>query len=323
MDNTSREEFLNQMKTAIDLETEIATQNGVIDAYTSHFMSNKPVLKLIDEPAAPIQGRRWSFSDGTNYYSSSFCFGIVSLIMAVVFLLVGLLVHDTESRKETVMIFGIIFGVLGIISMLPAMFKGAEYKAIDRKNQKIYLQQLSRYKKECIDIRQQNSLIKAEHKNNVTKWQSKKNNDLSSLSEPLEKTKELLKEVYDINFIYAKYRNLPALTSIYEYFITGRCDELIGPHGAYNLYEDEVRKDTVISQLSAVLEHLEQIKQNQYMLYQQVTAMRKNLDIMSQEIAAIRGYTGSIMELSAVSAYYSALTARNTEISATMHLLNG
>ena len=98
---------------------------------------------------------------------------------------------------------------------------------------------------------------------------------------------------------------------------------MAGPYGAYNLYEDEIRKDTVISQLSAVVTHLEEIKQNQYMLYQQVKLMNSNLSAIDQELATIKSYTGSIMQLSAVNLYYSALTASNTDISATMHLLNG
>ena len=85
----------------------------------------------------------------------------------------------------------------------------------------------------------------------------------------LKKSKALLSSFYNNKeLIYPKYHNLPALTSIYEYLVTGRCDELTGPHGAYNLYEDEVRKDTVISQLNLVIDNLEKIKQNQYMLYQ-------------------------------------------------------
>ena len=50
------------------------------------------------------------------------------------------------------------------------------------------------------------------------------------------------------------------------------------------MYEDEVRKDTVIAQLNAINENLEKIKQNQYMLYQQVVSIRENTDIISGSV---------------------------------------
>lgn len=121
--------------------------------------------------------------------------------------------------------------------------------------------------------------------------------------------------------MYPKYQNLPALTSIYEYFITGRCEELTGPHGAYNMYEDEMRKDTVISQLSTVIANLEQIKQNQYMLYQQVKTIQKTASVIGNELAQIRGYTAALTELSAMNAYYNAVSARNSRIMTAYHLL--
>lgn len=105
--------------------------------------------------------------------------------------------------------------------------------------------------------------------------------------------------------------------------VTGRCDELKGPHGAYNLYEDEIRKDTVISQLNRVIENLEQIKQNQYMLYQQVRKISDNTEVIKHELDAIRGYTVKLTELSALNTYYSSLTAKNTGVSALFHVLNG
>lgn len=129
--------------------------------------------------------------------------------------------------------------------------------------------------------------------------------------------------MYKKDYIYEKYHNLPAMTSIYEYLLTGRCDELSGPHGAYNLYEDEVRKDTVISQLNTVIANLEQIKQNQYMLYQQVKTVQSELMQINNEIRQVKGYTVSIAQFTALNAYYAELTARNTGIAAAYHIMNG
>ena len=136
----------------------------------------------------------------------------------------------------------------------------------------------------------------------------------------IEATRALLEKLYDKGIIYRKYCTLPALTSIYEYFITGRCTELTGPHGAYNMYEDELRKDTVISQLNTVIENLEQIRNNQYMLYQQVKAIQENTSAIVSELRQIKGYTIAITELTALNAYYAALNERNTRITMYYHL---
>lgn len=45
--------------------------------------------------------------------------------------------------------------------------------------------------------------------------------------------------------IYPKYLTLPAVTTIYEYLESGRCDSLAGANGSYNLYESEFEASTL------------------------------------------------------------------------------
>lgn len=87
------------------------------------------------------------------------------------------------------------------------------------------------------------------------------------LFESLSETRNVLSRLYESNIIYPKYRNMVAMCSIYEYFATGRCTELTGPNGAYNLYESELRQNTIINKLDTIINQLEAIKNNQYMLY--------------------------------------------------------
>ncbi|MBR4711255.1 MAG: hypothetical protein IKP10_04430 [Clostridia bacterium] len=83
-------------------------------------------------------------------------------------------------------------------------------------------------------------------------------------------------DYYAKDVIYPKYRALPALTSIYEYLSSGRCSTLTGADGAYNLYETETRQNIIIGQLSAVIENLEQIRTNQYVLYQEMRRINES-----------------------------------------------
>ena len=94
--------------------------------------------------------------------------------------------------------------------------------------------------------------------------------------------KNSLEHIYSANVIYPKYRNLVAVTTIYEYLASGRCDTLEGADGAYNLYEMELRQNIIIGQLSSVLDSLEQIKNNQFTLYKEITeANQKSADLLS------------------------------------------
>ena len=59
--------------------------------------------------------------------------------------------------------------------------------------------------------------------------------------------------------------------------MAGRCTKLEGADGAYNLYEAEVRANRVIEQLDTVIDSLEQIKANQYMMYSAICDIREEL----------------------------------------------
>ena len=47
-----------------------------------------------------------------------------------------------------------------------------------------------------------------------------------------------------------------AIASFYEYLMAGRCTSLEGTGGAYNLYENEIRMNQIISQLDTVITSL-------------------------------------------------------------------
>lgn len=89
-------------------------------------------------------------------------------------------------------------------------------------------------------------------------------------------------QLYSYNIIYGKYRNYVALTSIYEYLDSGRCNTLDGPQGAYNLFETESRANEIILQLSAITASLEAIKSNQFMLYKELKRTNHDLETMNE-----------------------------------------
>lgn len=141
-------------------------------------------------------------------------------------------------------------------------------------------------------------------------------------------------QLYNYNIIFEKYRNLVALSTIYEYLMAGRCISLEGANGAYNLYESELRANIIISQLNNVLESLEAIKEKQYMIYSEIqkvnSSLRRlestmetaveslstievNTQTMTQYMEVVTKNSNVIAHNTATTAYYSKISAELTD----------
>ena len=302
MSPEERNKLLDYLKTTISVETDIETQNQIRAAAIREKAARKPVLHQKELPEIPDMP---DFSVDSNFI-------VAFLVTAVLFLFVGIFALFYDFRVE-----GYISCVLGIILLIPICV--ARIKA---KREAAHCRERIDYI--CSDytsIKKENDNLKSEWHQQLAEWNNSNDALLAEMEQPYTETLHVRDQLYAIDAIYPKYQNLPALTSIYEYFITGRCDELTGPHGAYNMYEDEVRKDTVISQLNTVIENLEQIRQSQFMLYEQVKMIQKTASAINGELAQIRGYTIALTQLTALNTYYAALNERNSRATMYYHLL--
>lgn len=124
--------------------------------------------------------------------------------------------------------------------------------------------------------------------------------DTAILADLKNALRKVLDEHYTNGPIYRKYRTLPAICQLYEYFDSGRFTEL---GDAYNQYELEVRLDRLIDNSEKALQALYQIRDNQHVLFDALLAVRdsiysvngnidrcvQNLDYIaySQEISAL------------------------------------
>lgn len=114
------------------------------------------------------------------------------------------------------------------------------------------------------------------------------------LEKSLSESRSCLQKIYEKNIIFPKYRNLVMVCSLYEYICAGRCTELEGHEGAYNILETEIRLDRIISQLNLVVSNLEQIKRNQFMLY---SAVQESNQRLSQITGAIGDMSASLDDI--------------------------
>lgn len=139
--------------------------------------------------------------------------------------------------------------------------------------------------------------------------------------ELLQKSITARNELYAAGIIFGKYQNAVALSSFYEYLVSGRCEKLEGTNGAYNLYESEVRANRVIEQLDTVIDSLEQIKSNQYMMYSAMCSMKKELaqlnETMNSALTAIYSIENStsdaVIQLEGISQIGTTI-AKNSDV---------
>ncbi len=136
---------------------------------------------------------------------------------------------------------------------------------------------------------------------------------ISRMRKSLGEVEKTLRTLYRMDVVHPKYRDMVAMCSIYEYFETGRCTSLKGADGAYNLYEAELRQNLIISRLDRIINRLDEIKNNQYMLYCELKETNSILLSISSEVASIASATDSIARTSTITAVCAQATAKNTE----------
>lgn len=141
--------------------------------------------------------------------------------------------------------------------------------------------------------------------------------DIGNLERDREICAHALRELYDCGILHHKYQNFVAVTCIYEYFDTGRCVDLEGSDGAYNLYEWESRMNKVVEKLDQVLEHLEQIRHNQAMLYAAIVeSQEQSAALISETVRGIQRFSEKTSQQLSHIVENNQLLAYNTQIAA-------
>ena len=161
--------------------------------------------------------------------------------------------------------------------------------------------------------------------------------EINQAEELLGKLCDARNTLYGYDVIFSKYRNVVALSTFYEYLAAGRCETLEGTTGAYNLYENEYRANLIITQLDKVIDSLEKIKENQYLLYTSMQYIGSQLNDLNMTTSAVLSSVRKIEKnteeivssLDVISyntkkaAYYSKVNAELTNSLGYMIALNG
>ena len=133
-----------------------------------------------------------------------------------------------------------------------------------------------------------------------------------TVNESLDDTKELLDNYYDAGIIFPKYRNLVAVSMFHEYLQTGRCSELTGHEGAYNIYEQEARMDLILTKLDDVITRLDRIESNQYILAAAIREINYKVNDLADSVSQCAHSLSNIESDAKFAAHNSAIAAANS-----------
>ncbi len=216
-------------------------------------------------------------------------FGLLAIVGSIVILVMA----RGNSAFEIIIII-ICLIILAALDFL-GFVKSSSYFS-DYKYDETYETKLSRYKthkQQCLAFYEQQyeeemkmyEIQVSNVKRNLVQAKNLLQAKYEELQEIHNKTEETLEKLYDFNIIYPKYRDIVALSSINEYFDSGRCDSFTGPNGAYNMYENEVKQNLIISNLESICNNLESIKNNQFTLYEIMSNNLKYYRAINNEIS--------------------------------------
>ncbi len=144
--------------------------------------------------------------------------------------------------------------------------------------------------------------------------------EIVKLKKQIRESEEVLNRLYAMNILHPKYRNLAAASTIFEYLETGRCTELTGHEGAYNLYESELRQNLIIAKLDVVIQKLDELKATMYRCCMAIENVGKQIQGLEKELKTLNSTAFKQLEvqkdtlrLTALNTTYSAAIAANTE----------
>jgi hypothetical protein len=160
---------------------------------------------------------------------------------------------------------------------------GDEVRRIQSENSRA----VQEYERKCDEIKreyEQTFRETQEYNDNVEISNAAIDESQETIDRELQKLNETLTGVYGLDIVFPKYHNIVAFSSFCEYLQSGRCDTLEGTHGAYNIFEREVRSDAMVSQLKNLDAGLAQIGKNQYKLYTEITAANNHARALAENV---------------------------------------
>lgn len=189
--------------------------------------------------------------------------------------------------------------IVGIIGVILGVLMG--YGESNKKERKSIIQYNEK-------VKEDNKAIQEDAKRRLAIVEDEYNKARENYME----TEKLLNQYYDEGIIFEKYRALVPVCMFYEYLESGRCSQLEGHEGAYNLYENELRLNIIIGKLDDIIKQLDAIKNTQYTIAAAIQEGNNQLNSLIASSQKALDKFESLERNTELTAYYSRVTALNT-----------
>lgn len=218
----------------------------------------------------------------------------IFIVLCILSCLIALLtisssLSSTEMLQQIggyILSFGLWFVIISAVLISRRKKANSDKKA----NQKTIDNYLENSKK----LKQKNELIIKDY-----------NVQLNAIANSYNRIHQDLINLYSENILPVKYRNLPAVATMYQWLSIGICTKLYGHGGLYDRYENYLMQNQIISRLDDINSKLDLVIENQRCLYDEVkrgneiaektyrsvTNIENNIDKMARDISNIRTNT--------------------------------
>ena len=282
---------------AVELESAIYTQKKLMTDHQSLMAKQRPAAPQKPDLRIPVKPTQ---PDNMGSSSGSY---VLMIIIAIPILIGCIAFISALPVLGLIMLAACAYGFFSIISS-----QNRDKNAAQDAQQK-YERDMIEYNRQMEEYHRHYQLAYDNYSNLMQNWNvrvdeyDRKSNKITQQHDDvLAALEATLKAHYEQNVIFPKYRDMVAITTINEYLMSGRCFELEGPSGAYNLYEIELRQNIIIDQLSTIISSLEQIRNNQFSLYQELVKANTTVNDILYEVQGVK-------ENTRLTAYFAGVTA--------------
>lgn len=319
------EKIKGYLKQVFDIEMAIYTHENVISDYIKKREKQapiKPVLELPEKPKEPVynasvKGRFVPLSTLKDTKKSGIVFLLLLGFAGILFgglgfvstmdqLLLGGIIFNNDEAFGTMLIsflLGVPAAIIGVYFAIKLWKK--ETKRVTAVNETLknqYENQLGHYRSNVSKYKEKYEDNLAKYNAIVSTYEEETSTQLTQLNELRKTLISARDRLYSADIIYVKYRDLVSISTIYEYFVSGRCSELEGKDGAYNLYESELRSNIIIDSLGQIASDLQQIKNGQFALYREMCISNRIVTDLLCDISNNTQMTGYYAKAAAVAA---------------------
>lgn len=181
-----------------------------------------------------------------------------------------------SQAADTLFIIGlIVIGSLGVLAIIiTTILVIINHSSVKRKNIEDQAEYDARYKKALADHRAVTMKLIKEKEVLVPRYEEYQHNtDVAVMA---------FYKFLETGFVYKTYQDIVPICQFIQYLESGRCDTLEGPNGCYNLYEQELRQNTIINRLDRIESCLSMIQSNQLLMARTLMSIEATSEAMYQ-----------------------------------------